>query len=85
VSSARVVVAGCTTHPESGASLLRVTVDQPYESGGLRCSTTDVWADRAAPQPATGEPIEWDHWHVWIRGVRYRKREYDSPTNMPLH
>lgn len=83
--SAHVIDAGYAEHPESGASLLRVTVDQPYESGGLRCSTTDLWADRAAPQPATGEPIGWDRRHVWIRGVRYRKPEYDSPTAAPLH
>jgi hypothetical protein len=85
VNRASVVVAGHANHPESNAPLLRVTVDRPYQSGGLRCSTTDLWADRSAPQPATGETVEWDHRHVWIRGVRYRKPEYDSPTNMPLH
>lgn len=85
VNRASVVVAGYTTHPESGASLLRVTVDQPYESGGLRCSTTDLWSSPVAPEPQTGEVVGWDASHVCIRGVRYRKREYDSPTNMPQH
>ncbi|HEX2594762.1 MAG TPA: hypothetical protein VHL34_24880 [Rhizomicrobium sp.] len=85
MNRASVVVAGYTTHPESGASLLRVMVDQPFARGGLRCETTDLWAERSAPQPATGEAVEWDHRHVWIRGVRYDKPENDRPTNMPLH
>lgn len=85
MNTAKVLQAGISSHPESGKSLLRITVAYPYAVGGETSPTTWLWADEQAPIPRDGETASWDSGHVWIDGRAWRKREYDSNPTAPLH
>jgi len=66
------------SHPESGQPAMCLTLDWPYAVGGEVADTTWLWAEPACPAPALDEPVTWDHRHVILRGVTYRKIENDS-------
>ena len=85
MKTATVIGAGPAEHPESGKDLMKVTVAAAYAIDGETCLSTDVWCERDMPEPKFGEVLSWGSSHVWLRGARYDKIEYDSPTNAPLH
>lgn len=82
---ATVITSGIEEHPESGRSLLKLMVAWPYKQAGQECSTTDLWVDHHAPIPAFGDTVEWSSHQVIIAGRAWKKVEYDSPSNEPLH
>lgn len=79
-----VMLASYDTHPQSNKRRLRITVNQPFASGGDRGNATDLWVDPKAPIPPVGELIAWGAWHVGYMGERWNKLEYDSPWLKPL-
>ena len=81
---ARVVSGGLASHPESGAELMRILVDHPFEDGGEGAPETELWAERDCPEPATGEDIAWNHRHVVLRNVAWRKVENDRNPYTPF-
>jgi DUF1365 family protein len=85
MKTANVISAGPEEHPESGADLMRILVNRPWAVAGERWPATELWAQRDMPEPVTGEAIEWDHRHVWLRGVRYEKPEDDRNPSASLH
>lgn len=62
-----------------------VTVEYPWATGGETYPSTYVWAAADMPEPANGDTLQWDGSHVWYKGVRYAKPEYDSNPSAPLH
>lgn len=80
-----VIGAGLAEHPESGKALMKVTVDHVYAQGGQTYGSTDIWGPANMPEPQFGESIQWGSSHIWFRGIRYIKSEYDSNPADPLH
>lgn len=85
MQTANVIGAGPAQHPESGADLMRIVVDRPWAVAGERWPATELRVQRDMPEPATGEQIEWDHRHIWLRGVQYEKPEDDRKPAWSLH
>ena len=85
MQTSTVIGAGLARHPESNENRMKVTVDHPYAQGGQTYGSTDIWGPATMPEPQFGESIQWGSRHIWFRGVRYAKPEYDSNPADSLH
>lgn len=61
-----------------------ITVDMPWAVGGEHYPATDLWADMP-DEPQNGDPVSWDHGHVWWKGQQFSKPEDDSNPAVALH
>lgn len=63
---------------------MRILVDRFWAVAGKHWPITELWAERDMPEPVTGEPVQWGDRHIRLRGVRYRKPEYERNPGAPL-